>query len=350
LRDGQRDRRVKLLPQGAADPHLSDDGRYVTYTLPGPKANKSDTVGPLRRDVRVYDRKTGRTRSAATTRSGRSLKPTWRNTCAPDWCDEEAPISRIPQLTGGQISGNGRYIVFCANYARPDRADLYIKDWRTKHLQRIDGACQTHSPVADWDSIQPPSINEDGTVILLPGRHSEGDDSDGCWEPSHALVNRSRMVQVGGRYPTMTHDGRLISSVGPNRGCDHDESGATYDAFQVHWFDLNTMSVADSDVPGLKLTPTNSSRRGRFVTWYQDTYAGPEGYINQQWLVMDRATGTRYDLGAALRDAGYSPSPCGNGTRGDDATVDYPIISRDGRTLFVNTDQGWVSVHWARPE
>jgi hypothetical protein len=355
LRDLRKDKRLKRFPAGAqaSSVSISDNGRYVTYTVPG----KGKTWDRTRRDIRVYDRKTGRTRSAATTRSGKSLKPKWRTTCVGDLndpnatsatvCDEGIPLTAAPQLDGGQISGNGRYIAFCANYIRPDRVDLYIKNWRTKSLKRINGACSySHDEDVGWDWILAPMVSENGSVILLPGAWRYGEDGDGCWEPSRALVKRREWTQVGGRAPTMTHDGQLVSTVGLPTACD-DYSAA---AHIVWWFDLGTRTGRPADEPGLRVTMRNASRHGRYVTWfeYSDQPMDPVTgrYPGERWLIWDRTTGQRFDLGAALLAAGYEPR-LGGVWYGHGPSVDYPLMTGDGRTVFLDTDRGAVAVRWS---
>lgn len=354
LRDLTRDRLVKRFPAAASGVSISDDGRYVTYVVPG----KGEVWDRTRRTVRVYDRRTGRTRTATTTKSGKALKPTWRATCVADSddlpadstrvvCDEGIPLTAAPQLDGGQMSGNGKYIVFCANYIRPARIDLYVKNWRTKSLKRINGACSYRSDRdVGTDLILPPSVSEDGRVILLPGRWTYAEDGDGCWEPSRALVARRTWIQVGGRWPTMTHEGRLISTVGAPAGCDDGSASA----HAVWWFDVATRTTRPADQPGLRLTMQNASRRGRYVTWFEygdlpwDPAAGT--YPGERWLIWDRTTGIRYDLGQSLRSAGYEPQ-VGGVWHGHGPSVDYPLMAGDGRTVFLSTDRGAVVVRWS---
>lgn len=344
LRDLAKDKRVKRFPATAqaSSVSISDDGRYVTYTVLG----RGKVWVRTRRDVRVYDRRTGRTRSAATTKSGKALQPKWRTTCVGDFdypgatsatvCDEGIPLTAAPQLDGGQISGNGRYIAFCANYIRPDRIDLYIKDWRTKSLQRITRGCSyARWPDPPEERILPPMVSEDGRVILLPGWRGESEDSAGCWEPSHALIRRRELIEVGGRSVSMTHDGQLISSVGLPTGCD-DGSAA---AHAVWWFDLATRTSRPADQPGLRLTMANASRHGRYVAWFEygDQPMDPATgrYPGERWLIWDRTAGKYFDLGPALRAVGYQPG------------VGDPLMTGDGRTVFLDSDHGAVAVRWS---
>jgi hypothetical protein len=54
-------------------------------------------------------------------------------------CEEDQKLRYAPQLTCGQISGNGRYVVFAANFRKPERIDLYVKNLRTGALQVFKG-------------------------------------------------------------------------------------------------------------------------------------------------------------------------------------------------------------------
>lgn len=331
LRDTFQGRTVKVLPRKATIGSLSisDSGRYVTFTVPG--AGKLP-AHDLQRDVRVYDRSTGRTRSAATTSSGKTLRPSWRTTCtAAGSCDEDRPITAAPQLNGGQISGNGRYVVFCANYLRPDRVDLYIKNWRTKKLSTVKGACAYDSDLdvgSDW--VRAPAVSEDGSTIVLPGQHLYGEEGVGRWTPSKALFDRRRLVEIGGLTPTTTHDGRIISITGEFR---RDASVAVEPPLPVIWWDVRAGTRLPADPAGLQLTMSNSSRHGRYVVY--PTTAVPRGFT---LVLADRLAGVRYDLGAALAAAGHPI-----------AASNTQLISGDGTRVFAETGRGWVSVVWALP-
>lgn len=309
---------------------LTDDGRYVTYILDGKGSSITKPImGNVQRTVKVYDRKTGRTRTATTTSSGRTLRPAWRTTCTADndLCAEGASIDQAPQLQGGHMSGNGHYVVFCANYARRDRVDLYIKNWRTKKLSVVRGACSFDRDAdAGGDIVQPPLISENGSTILLDGPRAYGEVGVGTWGPSRALLNRKRLVEVGGITPTMTHDGQTISVKGPFRS-------DTYwgeDPLPVTWYGVQSGASTPASPPGLQLDMRNASRRGRYFV--QLVY---QGQAQPALTITDRTLATTYDLGAALNAAGFLPRYTAS-----------PVLSGDGKVVFAPTEQGWVSISW----
>jgi hypothetical protein len=333
---------VKRFPSRAEVLSISDDGRYVSYTLPGPRdrtvlGKPTHKWDYKKRTVKVFDRRTGKTRTATTTRSGHALKPAWRTPCiagkdteGPVPCEEGFELEWAPELVGGQISGNGRYTVFCANYATPKRVDLYIKDLRTRKLTIRKGACSAWSGELD-QGIQAPSISEAGGTILLPGPRTL-DEGGGKWGPSRALINRARVIEIGGYAPTMTHDGKTISV----KGAFQNDSYA-YDEQPVTWLDLNTGTRTPADPTYLQLTMQNTSRRGRYVTELESpsSVAHP---IQLKLTVRDRTEGVTHDLTPALNAAGFSLG---------DSTVPAPILTGDGKTVFVQTQQGpWVAIRW----
>jgi hypothetical protein len=340
LYDAQKRRVIKTFPASATVVSISDDGRYVTYTLPG-KARRTILGQPTHKwdykqaTVRVFDRKTRTTRTATTTRTGKALKPAWRSPCIAGTntvgqvpCEEGFQLPWAPQLVGGQISGNGRYIVFCANYTKANRIDLYIKDWRTKRLTIRKGACSFLRGEMD-DRILPPSVSENGATILLPGwlTYPEG---PGAWGPSKALINRKRLIEIGGITPSMTHDGKTLSIQGAFRS---DEAwNRPESSLPVTWYHLPTGVQTPADPPGLRLTMQNASRHGRFVVELVGTPSLPLNLT-----LRDRTAGVTYNLTPALEATGYHLR---------DSTVPAPILTGDGKVVFVPTTQGWVMARW----
>lgn len=331
LYDTQARKVVKRFPSRASIVSLSDDGRYVTYTLPRTSGREVEGKPTRQWDdkqntVKVFDRKTGKARTATTTRSGKALKPAWRSPClaGSGACEEGFEIAWAPGLVGGQISGNGRYVVFCANYATPQRVDLYIKDLRTKRLVVHKGACAYEDDYIK-DRLQSPSISEDGGIILLRGQARTG-EVGGTWAPDRALVNRARLVEVGGYQATMTHDGRTISIVSDG---NDDEEGTR----PVTWVDLPSGTRTPADPSDLQLTMKNASRHGRFVVVQTRETSDPWG---ARLIVRDRTLGVDHDLTPALQAAGYALPAWSR-----------PILTGDGRTVFVQAQDGpWVAIRW----
>jgi hypothetical protein len=248
------------------------------------------------------------------------------------------------------MSGNGRYVVFCANYVKPNRIDLYIKDWRTKKVKQVNGACSYWEYWDDeQDHVHAPLISENGATILLPGQLTEFEEGS-VWLASKALLNRSRLVELGGRSPSMTHDGRTISLMGESQ-----PAGVVADvpALPVTWYDLAT-GVGTASVPGCTpLSMTNASRHGRYFVAFR--FGSGEGCERGGPLavpglsITDRTLGVTYDLGAALAGSGFTPPQAVPGNQlwpdGSYATP-QPVLTGDGKVVFVPTEQGWVSLTW----
>ncbi len=87
-----------------------------------------------------------------------------------------------------------------------------------------------------------------------------------------------------------------------------------------------------ADPPGLRLTLQNASRHGRFVVELVGT-----PYLPLNLTLRDRTTGTTYNLTPALEAAGYHLR---------DSTAPAPILTGDGKVVFVMTDHGWVMARW----
>ncbi len=324
LWDLRRDERVKLLPRKAVRPSLSDDGRYVSYALP---------VGDWgRRKVMVFDRKTERTRNVTRKSSGALLRPSWRNRCTQAKCEEDQKLRDAPQLAGGQISGNGKWVAFCANFGKPSRIDLYVKNLRTQRLRRFKAACRPEIENGDSHIVRAPSVSATARTILLQGR-LESSEAGFTWAPGRALFDREELEEIGGVGNTMTRDGRTVSINGAFSGSGY-PSG-------VQWYDVSSGLTVPSDPAGMKLTMGNSSRDGRYVLW-----RSPDGW---QLEIRDRMTGVDYDLQGALAAAGFTPDTRA-GSPEDLWGNPNPAsaMSGDGAVTFVKTTtEEIVAVRWA---
>ncbi|HQR80442.1 MAG TPA: hypothetical protein PLT68_09510, partial [Actinomycetota bacterium] len=326
LRDLRKGKRLVQLPKGATAASLSQDGRYLAYSMP---------VGPwARRKILVYDRKRERTTNVTRRTNGKVLVPSWNGSCTPARCEEDQKLIDEPQLRGGQISGNGRYVVFSANFREPAVIDVYVKNLKTGKLQIFKDVGQVYNSEGDAEYVQAPSISHDGSVILIPGR-LDSYESQTTWGPGRALFDRSRLVEIGGAGNVMTRDGRIISISGGPTGSGY----RTPD--DVVWRDVVAGTDTPADPPSMRMSRTNASADGRYVFWRPNP-ADP-------LQLRDRTLGVGYDLGTALTDAGYQPDRWigyqGSylwGVLNSDAG-----ISGDGRTLFLTTDgDGIVKVTW----
>lgn len=325
LRDLATGTRVALLPKKARWPSLSDNGRYVAYTLP---------VGEWgRHKVMVYDRRKGTTSNVTRRSNGKVLKPSWRNRCTLALCEEDQKLRYSPQLTGGQISGNGRYVVFSANFRKPAKIDVYLKDLRTGGLTLFKGAGRLQLAEGDTEQLQAPSVSEDARTILIPGR-LESYESGNTWGPGRAVFDRTRLVDIGGIGNTMTRDGRTITLNGAFSG------SAEGTPPEVVWYDVATATSVPADPATMRLNLGTSSRDGRYVLW-KASMADP-------LQIRDRALGVSYDLQAALTAAGYSV----NASAGAPGSFLWGYADRaaamsgDGLVAFVDTSAGIVAITW----
>jgi hypothetical protein len=327
LVDTQTGRLLKKLPKKATEASMSDTGRYVSYSVP------LDEYG--KRAIKVYDRRKDRTITATRRTNGALLTPAWRSRCTPAICEEDQKLTFSPQLVGGQISGNGRFVVFSANYRKPAGIDLYVKNLRSGRLTIFKSVGQPLVAEGDREYVQAPSVSQDASTILLPGRVELYESYENSWGPSRALRDRSSWLDIGGVGNTMTGDGRLITVNGPATGTALPGPSA------VSWYDVTTGISTAADPATLRLTRNDSSRDGRYTLWRPPGYTDPI-------QIRDR-TGISYDLEAALVAAGYSVSM--HAGHAIDPLWRYSshhsAMSGDGRVAFVLTNVGVLAVRWA---
>ncbi|MCU0294697.1 MAG: hypothetical protein MUD05_01430 [Candidatus Nanopelagicales bacterium] len=325
LVDLESDTVIVRLPRKAAKPSVSGNGRLVAYTLPLDEWGQSK--------VMVFDRRTGRTREVTRKSNGSLLRPSWRSRCTLALCEEDQKLRYSPQLTGGQISGNGRFVVFAANFAQRNRVDVYVKNLRNGVLQRFTGAGRLLVAEGDTDYVQAPSVSTDGNTILIPGRLEAYEASD-TWSPGRAIFNRSSVVDIGGVGNSMTRDGRTITINGVFAGTSEGIPP------EVAWYDVATATSVPASPTQLRLTLTNSSADGRYALWKPD--------LASKLRIRDRTLGVDYDLYGALVAAGFGVTE----TAGAPGSFlwGYPdrqaVMSGDGRVAFVATDQGIQAVRW----
>lgn len=307
---------------------ISDDGRYVLYEKGA--------------DIGVVDVKTGKMRSAVTTKSGARIKPAWKATaCGEDCYDSDRPTVR------GAMSGNGRYVTYCANFKVPTRGDLYIKDMRTKSLKVMTDVCPMVGEMPNKKSMPYTiDISETGQVILVGAGNETG--------LGRLVLNRSTVRALP--FPTgpwtaqMSEDGSALYFLeyAPNVPGDpsfgSDSIGKRYDVATGAVTSLAADDPAGLGVPGDFRIPDSLTRRGRYVS-----YSGAVGPNSATGLaqigVYDRQTGTTKDLTPALDELGlprlnpYLPAS------GVQHTLDYnTLISGDGKTAFFGGWQGWYKV------
>lgn len=323
VRDLVRERTVRRLPSSASHRYhgISDTGRYVLYSYT-PASGATACNEPW-----VRDRITNKARPAARTSKGRALPTGWAGAGG---CPDEPSWTTQFTFSDPAISGNGRYVAFCANLQVVDRLDLYVKDMRTKRIRTYPGVC---SDLTDaHETPAPPQISEDGRVILLPGHHATGDEAGyDVWAPAAILLNRSTLVGgAGGAHAQLTEDGSAVLSIGPMT-CDGGWGPCSAGPKQPIRYDIasaTTVALPAGD-PG----PAPTTRRGRFVVVVSRDAAG------NHLAILDRATGALSDLTAAFAAAGV----------GVPSAAERTSISGDGRYVFVVSDAAgstWVRMRW----
>lgn len=325
LIDLQTDQTLFRLPRNAAAPTLSASGRYVAYTVPVGKWG--------RHRVLVRDRVTGLTKDVTRRSNGKRLRPAWTGTCTQARCEEDQKLTYAPQLTGGQISGNGRYVVFSANFAVPGRIDVYLKNLRTGRLQRFTGAGRMFVQEGDAERIPAPSVSHNARTVLIPGRLDSYEAGD-TWTAGRALFNRADLVDIGGVGNSMTRDGATITINGVFAGSSEGPPS------EVAWYDVAIGTRVPATPAGLRLTLTNASSDGRYVVWKPD--------LASALRLRDRTAGLDHDLQAALTAAGYTVLASAGAPGGFMwGHIDrHAAISGDGRVLCITTDHGLVAVRW----
>ncbi len=322
VRDVVRGRTVRRLPSSAAYTYhaISDSGRYVAYSYT--KASRPQACNT----PWVRDRITNKARSAATTKTGGPLPTGWAG--AGECPDEPSWRSQFT-FSDPAISGNGRYVAFCANLTVADRLDLYVKNLRSKRITKFDGVCSERTDA--FEQPQTPQISQTGRVILLPGRHATGDEAGyDVWQPASLLLNRSILVHdVGGALPRMTDDGSSVYSTGPLT-CDGGWDPCSAGPKAPIRYDVASGTIAALPAGDPGAGPM--SRRGRYVLVVTTDAAG------NQLTVLDRATGTSTDLTASFAAAGVAiPS-----------NTAWTRLSGDGRVVLLAPDSGgiWYRLRW----
>jgi hypothetical protein len=298
---------------------LSDNGRYVLY-------QKGATIG-------VVDVKTGKSRSAVRTKSGARIKPAWKaQGCGEDCYDSDRPTVR------GALSGNGRYVAYCANLKVPTRGDLYIKDMRTKALKVMTGGCPMSGEEWNPDKTSLPyqiDISETGRVIMIKVSHAG---------PVRLVLNRSvvRDVQLPWGLLMMPNDGSALYYL--SYTASGDSIGKRYDVQSGTVTDLAVDDPAGLGGPGDFREPDSMTRRGRYVS-----YSGSVGPNSATGLaqigVFDRQTGSTTDLTPALDALGLPRLDPFIPADGVQRARQYDtLISGDGRVAFFGDWNGWYKV------
>ena len=311
---------------------LSSDGRYVSF-------NKTYKKGACTYSRPwVLDRKTGKARLAATTKSGKQLLPTWSQAtkCAQISTAESSFGTYFHSGTQGpgQMSPDGRYVAFCANLIDPARGDLYIKDMKNRKLAIRPGICHL---TQEEGELYAPHVSEGARAIMLPFN----DDGSTLSHRADVLLNRT--VVRTGAIPNserlmLTDDGSAIYyEVGGANG------GGRYDTATAAVSPLLVGDPMRQEIqPGQEnREPQTMSRRGRYASYHGSRLTDPNPVPVGLIGVFDRDTGLAVDLSPALTAAGV---PLQIGSVPNSLV---PVeISGDGQVVFFQTAAGWVSVRW----
>ena len=217
-------------------------------------------------------------------------------------------------------------MAFCVNLTQPERLDLYVKDRRTGRLRTWPGVCSEITSDFEWPT--PPQLSENGKVVLLPGLHASGEESDYFkWDPASMLVSFAALRSgVGGRWPRVTDDGSAVYSVSPN-SCDTTDTPCPGGPIR---YDTATGTI--SALPATDPGPGPMSRRGRYAVSITGPTAG------KSLGIYDRTTGVTTDLTPMFTAVGVTIPEGSALTR----------LSGDGRVVFVISNAGtsWHALTW----
>jgi hypothetical protein len=337
IRDLVRNKTLRTLKSSGKYTYkaLSSNGRYVSF-------NKSYTKGACTYSRPwVLDRATGKSRLAATTRSGKQLRPRWSQATQCAQISTAEPTFGTYFHSGprgpGQMSPDGRYVAFCANLVDPARGDLYIKDMRTRKLTVRPGICH-------WTTEEPelyaPHVSEGARTIMLPFNPVGSTLSHRV----DVLLNRSALRAVAipdSERIMLTDDGSAIyyQVGGTNDAGRYDTATATVSPLLV-----GDPMRRDEIQPGQEYRePQAMTRRGRFVTYHGSRVTDPLGRVGLIG-VLDRDTGVAVDLTPALTAAGV-PLQIAGGVVVPNSLIPAEI-SGDGRVILFPAATGWMSVRW----
>jgi hypothetical protein len=311
---------------------LSSTGRYVAYDRLLVKS------GCTYSRPYVLDRVSGKSRLAATTRSGKALMPTWpQGSACAQFATAEARFGAYfhSGVSGpGQMSPDGRWVAFCANLTDPERGDLYIKDLKTRKLTVRTGECHMASEVQE---MYAPHISEAGRTVLLPFTINDSTQGHAVDVLLMRKTLRPAALPGGSLRIQMADDGRTVFF----------RSGTSTDAGR---YDVGSAAITpllvgdpmrpDELAPGQEYRePQGITRRGRYASYHgsrvDPTTSARLGLIG----VFDRDTGQSVDLMPALAAAGV-PLQVGAYPNSTVAAE----ISGDGKVLFFPSPAGWMSL------
>jgi Tol biopolymer transport system component len=220
----------------AAQPSLSDDGRYVAFvSFSEGLAPGDDNLGP---DVFVRDRDTGTTTAASVSSTG----------ALPQY------VSFRPQSEQPSISADGRYVAFKSN-ARDLVAgddfndfDVFVRD-RVEGTTRMASVTSTGEQAFGGDSAGP-SISADGNFVAF--HSSAGNLSPGGGFGTSDIIvydvarNITKPITLGqdfdqddGVFPSLTADGGQAAFTSRNNDLVVNDTNGVSDVFRanVTWGD-----------------------------------------------------------------------------------------------------------------
>ena len=203
------------LFRGSLGPSMSTDGRYVVFNsdagnLPG----HSQLLNVYRRDL-----VTGKTRLASTTPLG---QPNQSRNCA---------------ITGRNVSGDGRYVVYYSTYgadnAETGPTQIYVWDARTGASRLVSKRVDTSAPS---QGSYCPSISLDGSRVGLVSRDPlVPEDTNGTpdvyvYEVATGRIQRISVTSAGKQTVDPNYDGREFGSLGRSVNLSADGRFAVFDS------------------------------------------------------------------------------------------------------------------------
>jgi hypothetical protein len=300
---------------------ISADGTMISYT-------KTMKYNACLADVpKVRNRRTNKSRVVATNAKGRIL-PSWRPARCPG-DEDDTRLSYAPQFSLPALSGNGRYVAFCANLSAPQARTLYRKDLRTGAVIAWQDACATWEDGGDTWFVNP-QISDDGSVILVPGEPdwSEGNSGQRTFQ---LVVNGQVLPPVMGGAQYLNGPGTFVLADRPGSGCGYPSCADTHVRY-----DVATGTVTD--------LPAGSPIDGSISS--DGTYSMFGGY-DKKLAVASLLTGAVTDLVPVVAAYGLAPGT-GSGWEFGPWYSTAPIITPDGTRVIFQAATGLVhSFRWA---
>lgn len=321
--DTWKSRSARKLPSGTRYRYfgISTAGTLISYSQLT-KFNGCSAEVP-----KVRYRKSNKTRVVATAANGRTLTAGWRPARCPG-DEDDSRLSYAPGFSSPALSGNGRYVAFCANLDAPNSRTLYRKDLKTGALTIWQDACFIWSEGGDT-GFAAPQISDDGQVILLPSGPSWSDEAitDATFGLIVAGVAQS---PIAGRGLRLDGAGDVVLAQRPGSGCGFAACPPEAVRYEVAT-GVSATLAANSPIEG---SITSDASSAMF-----DAFTHPLAVANLR-------TGRVSDLAPAVQGLGVTPATVGPAT--SPWYSGSPLITPDGmRVIFRATTGKVYSYRWA---